>query len=412
MEGFTFVVSIIFSIRFFNHLVIYSYVEFIMRSLLSIVNVIILFFSKVRPLRLKQYFFSFMFHWYLYVSHFKSLLFQIRLNISIVYGIEKHTGSMVRFLFVSNEKFPLFLMNLIYNGKPTVKKIGKEYIWGLKKVDKMYSDDVDAVLVSCDQFYYRWLCKSGMYVFPHLVDMVLDCSIGINEILEGLPRSTKKEIKKVKKRKYSFEVTSDIEKVTMFYQDMYLPTFLKRIGETDMFIPDLLSIKYLLEMGYELMLVTYEGKYVCGGFFYHYKDTLMLKYSGVFEGNIDLIKNRAHSAVYYFFIILAQDRKVKRVDLGGARPFFNDGLFQYKKKWGTIIEPYSLVPEVFGLKILNNSESLKQFLIHNPFIGLNEKNEMVGFVFVDKDELSDEEKEHYEKRFDVPGIHELRFITL
>ena len=116
--------------------------------------------------------------------------------------------------------------------------------------------------------------------------------------------------------------------------------------------------------------------------------------------------------MYYFFIILAQDRKAKRIDFGGTRPFFNDGLFQYKKKWGTIIEPYSLVPEVFGLKILNNSEPMKQFLIDNPFIGITEKNEMAGFVFIGEDEVSDKEKELYEKRFNVPGIHELRFITL
>ncbi len=342
----------------------------------------------------------------------RSIFYQLRLNVYVASGVDKNIGNGVKVLFFGNEQFSLHISDLLFSEKPQIKKIGKECIWRINKRIDANDIDIDAMLISCDRFYRRFLHKDKLFVFPHMVDMVLDSSKGLKETEKSLSRSAKEDIRKVKKNQFSFEITSDIEKLNKFYYEMYLPTLNKIIGETEIFTPNFLFLKFLRESGHELMLITHEGRDVCGVFFQHHGNVLLLKYTGVFQGDIDLIKKGASSALYYFFIILAQDRKAKRIDFEGARPFFNDGLLQYKKKWGMKVEPYSLVPSVFGLKILNNSEPMKQFLIDNPFIGITEKNEMVGFVFIGEDEISDEKKELYEKRFNATGIHELRFIPV
>jgi hypothetical protein len=160
------------------------------------------------------------------------------------------------------------------------------------------------------------------------------------------------------------------------------------------------------------MVISHKGKEVCGVLFEQKDDMMMLRYAGVLQGDIDLIKKGAFSAFYYFFMIYAKEQKMELVNFGGARPFFNDGLFQYKRKWGMKVEPCDLVKEIFGLRIVSESGPLKQFLIHNPFIGMNEKNELIGFVFVDKKTFNDAMNNQCEKRFQTPGVNELRFIKL
>ena len=382
-----------------------------MGSLKSVAEGMISLGTKVCPVWLRSRLFSFLFSLYVYIRRLKTLAFQLRLPVYMITGLEKTSGEHIRFLFVGRKTFPFFLNDLFFTSVPHVEQLGKVSVWRLQKLNCFFSFDIDAVLVSCDKFYLKWLLKADMYVYPHLVDMILDCSPGSKQIFNDLSRDTEKEIKKVKKHGYSFEITSDINKISMFYYDMYLPTVSNRIGKTDMYIPSFLSLRYLCEMGYKLMLVVSEGKYVCGGFFYHNKDVLVLKYSGVLNGNVDYIKKRAHSAVYYFLILFALDRQIKKIDFGGARPFFYNGLFRYKKKWGMMVKPSSLVPEVFGLQIVNNIV-MRRFLIHNPFIGISENNELIGYVFVDKKTFNDGDKKRYETLVDVPGVSTIRFIQL
>jgi len=247
---------------------------------------------------------------------------------------------------------------------------------------------------------------------PHMVDMVLDTSKSLDDLIKGLPHSTQEDVKKIRKEQFSFEITSDIDKLTMFYHEMYLPTLKNRIGETDMFTADLVFFRLLRDLGYQLMMIMYKGTEVSGVFFRRQENVLSLKYTGVLHGDLDLIKKGALTAFYYFFMVYATNLKMNTVDFQGVRPLFNDGLFQYKLKWGMTIEPYDLVKEVFGIQIVTESEPLKQFLIHNPFIGLNEKNELIGFVFVDKKSVSDAVRDEVKKRYQTPGVNEFRFIKL
>ena len=71
-----------------------------------------------------------------------------------------------------------------------------------------------------------------------------------------------------------------------------------------------------------------------------------------------------------------------------------------------------LSKDIFGLRIVSGSGPLKQFLIHNPFIGMNEKNELIRFVFVDKKTSNDAMSNQFEKRFQTLEINELRIIKL
>lgn len=383
-----------------------------MVSLLSIADKMISLGEKIRPLWLKRLKLSFLFHFLSYGFRLQSLFSQLRLSVSLVSGPEVQTGDTIHLLFVGGRKFPVSLGDLIFREKPLIHHQENIFFWRIKELKKRYSDQVDAVLVSCDQFYQRFLHQDDFLVFPHMIDMVLVTSKSLHELLKALPHSAQEDVRKIQKEQFSFEIKSDRDTLDRFYHDMYRPMLKNRIGETDVFTADLVLFRILRELGYQLMMITYKGNEVFGVFFKKQNDTLLLKYAGVLQGDIDLIKKGASSAFYYFFIVYAKDQNVNILDFGGARPFFNDGLFQYKLKWGMTVKPYDPVKDVFGIQIVTERKPLKQFLIHNPFIGLNEKNELIGFVFVDKKTITDTLRNQFEKRFQTPGVNEVRFIKL
>ncbi len=308
-----------------------------------IIDSILRLFSNLRPIWFKRLMLSFLLHLLSCALRLRSLFSHLLLSVSLVSGLEKQTGKTIRILFVGGKRFPVFLSDLIFSEKPMIQNRANVFICRIKDLKKRYAGRVDAVMVSCDQFYQRFLHQDGFFVFPHMVDMVLDTSKSLQELLMILPHSTKEDVRKVRKEQFSFEITSDMDRLEMFYHEMYLPTVKNRFGETDIFTPDLVFLRYLKELDYQLMMITYKGKEVCGVFFKRQGDVLLLKYTGVLQGDVDLIKKGAFSAFYYFFMVYAKDQKVNKVDFGGARPFFNDGLFQYKRKWGVKVEPYDLI---------------------------------------------------------------------
>jgi hypothetical protein len=378
----------------------------------ALVDSVIRLFSNLRPVWFKHSMLSFLFHLLSCGNRLSSLFSQLRLSVFLVSGCEKHTGETIRILFVGGKRFPIFLSDLIFSETPMMHRQGKVFIFRIKNLKIRYDDKVNAVIISCDQFYHRFLHQDGFFVFPHMVDMSLDCSKGFTELSNGFSRDAINDIKMMQKYNFSFEQTKDIEKLKIFYYDMFLETLSKRIGKRDTFTPSLIFLKGLMEIGYELMLITYNGAYVCGGFYYLDADKGLSRYSGVLGGKLNLIKKRTSAAIYYSFIQNALKRNTKKIYFGGVNPFFNDGLFRYKRKWGMKVESYDLVKLVYGLQIVTESGPLKQFLIHNPFIGMNEKNELIGFVFVDQKIFNDTMSNQLEKSFQVPGVKEVRFIKI
>jgi len=384
-----------------------------MVSLISAADKFISGGLNVRPRWLWKWLFSVLFSLYTSINRLKVIASQMRLPVTVVSGVGKDAGEDICFLFIGRETFPLYLNDLLFNRPPQVKQVGTVFIWRLKDLDRFVSSDVDAVLVSCDRFYQRWLQKADLFVFPHVVDMVLDVSGSFDDFYKKMTNSAKADIKKAEKQRYTYEIVSDLDHLRFFYERMYLPLIRTRYPDTPMYIPQFLFFKWLHMIGYRLLFVKdNQGKYVSGCYFHQQGKVGSLRYNGVLDGDFELIRNGAESAIYCFFIVHAQEQKVSILDFGGVRPFFHDGLFFYKRKWGMTVEHSDLIEEIFGLRILSECAPLKQFLLENPFIGLNDKNELVGFVFVDKNSFTDALCVQFEKRFQTPGVNEVRFIKL
>jgi hypothetical protein len=380
------------------------------------VNKLISFFSRIRPIWLKELFFSKSLAVVFCGIRLKSIVHQVRLAVFLVSGVEKQSGEMVQLLFVGTGSFPEFLGNRIFKEKPVVKQCDTVFIWKIKDVKNKYANSVDSVMLSCDRFFQRFLFKEDMLVFPSMVEMVLDTSKPVECLFDKkhITHSAYTDIKKAKKGNFSFEITNDIEKIQFFYDSMFLPMVYTRHKEELAYVPPFLFFKFLREAGYKLFLVYDEkGNPVSGVLFLETGNELFNRYAGIYQGDEGLLKKGATAARYYFSIRYVKEKGIDRFNFGAAEPFFHNGVFKYKQKWGmnAVQTKRTFFPNVFGIYLYPDCKSLRSFLLENPFIGISERNDLVGYVFVDR-ALSIGEKKEVEERFDVSGLQEFRFVEL
>jgi hypothetical protein len=368
-------------------------------------------FGRIHPIWLRRKLFSF-FHALFSVSkRFFRIVSEIRSPVFLVSGIGRTSKEPLQVLFIGRDVVPYFLFHELFDSDPDLEIKGRMWIWNCSKIKKECNSEVAGVLVSCDRFLHRFLHDDGWFVIPHWVSMCFDSSKNLNVLYDELPRSAKYDVKHVKKKDFSFSITTDLNKIRFFYDEMYLPLISSNVDEDEAYIADFLFFLLRLHKGYELLMIRDGKEEIAGVFFIQKHDMITLEYAGVHHGDNSLIKSGAFSAMYYFAIELAKKRGVKKIDFGGVKPFFDDGLFQYKRKWGMKVEPYSIVTDVTGFSMVKDNDDFKQFLLNNPFIGMDKKGRLVWYVFSGK-KLNEVEKKEFEKELKVPGVEKVFFVEV
>ncbi len=72
------------------------------------------------------------------------------------------------------------------------------------------------------------------------------------------------------------------------------------------------------------------------------------------------------------------------------------------------VEPYNIVTDGAGVTLVNESTQFRQFLIDNPFIGMDGKGRFVWYVFADEETLRGTKKS-IEKKLLIPGVNKFCF---
>ena len=319
-------------------------------------------------------------------SRFLFVLSHVSLKGYIVNGKEKHSGKGLRILFISTKAPSSHILNVIFKQKPEIKKKFKVSLLNNKKKINQIKSEIDAVLIKCDRFYAGFFEKQGFTIIPEWVRMTLDISEPFDSFITNLSRSAKEDIRKIKKLGYTYEISQDINKLNFFYNKMYVPYVSWRFPETDI-RTNFYTMKYLFEQGNKLLFVKHKDEYIFGGLFLKNKDKVTATYAGITEGKFDHVKRGVIAASYYYLIQHSKESGANLVDLGSCRPFVNDGLFSYKRKWGAKIgKSGNECSEIYSFKQYSDNKGIKSFLTNNPFIYI-EKNQLNTEACEQKDKI-------------------------
>lgn len=341
------------------------------------------------------------------------ILYRIKhlyLPIYFLHGKEKSSGLDLKVLFFGNKISLLYITNLLFQGEPNKKHIGKTFFWKIDKFVRQYSNEISMVFISTDRFFQKFLRKKSFIVIPGWVDMTLQISDSLEKIEKRFKKSAKEDIRVIKKFGYAYEITNDENKFDMFFNQIRLPYLVKRHGE--LAIPDTFNYnetKDIFERG-RLLLIKHENIYLSGALLVDFGRLLHLCYMGVREGSHYFYKG-AGAALYYYSILWAKENSLKFLDFGSNRPFLNDGSLQYKRKWGANIQPSKRFFEIFGIRILKHNDSaVHYFLKNNPFPFLY-GDYLNGLVFL-PDKINFDEIDKIQNEYYTPGLKQLYLVSI
>jgi len=328
-------------------------------------------------------------------------------SIYVLEGKEKHGNRNLKVLFCGNKMSLLFFINKLFLEDPQKKFLGNFLYSKIDKTVAKFSTDVDLTIIKTDKFFLGHLHKKGFVIIPEWIPTILDISKPLGEIIKNFKGSVKRNIKKINKYNYSFEVTTDVEKFNYYFYKLRQEYFSKKVGEQA--IPgsaDYHDVRCMFNNG-RLFLLKKDGKYIAGFLIIANEDKIRPHCMGIID---DLYTDKlVGSAIFYLFISWAKEQGFNKIPFGISRPFLEDGPLQFKKKWGTTIITKRRPSSIFAIKISNfENESIYDFLENNPFIYYEEKGP-IGAIFRKREQSSDQ-LYHIYRKYDLPGFS--RYITL
>ena len=329
------------------------------------------------------------------------LLSVLRLDFWILQGNEITSKQKLDILYAGTEENRHFLTMLAFDSSSTEEYIGKAWLWNIPKIlkEKVHKDSI--VIAEVPKTFRKLFNKRSYLYIPSWVDGEVDAFSPIKS------DSLLTDLRRIKKKKLSFEVTNDLNQFHNFYYNMHLPYITEAFGNRAViFSYDFMKREFGKHGLYnDLLLIKKEEEYIAGMLMGYSKKGIYLHPLGVKDGNFDYVKDGAIGALFYFPLIYSKEKGYKKVNFGLTRAFLKDGVFQFKKKRGMQIIGTS--NKVFALKPLSTSAGVKGFLLNNPFLYMDETG-FNGAVFIDNDQsLSEGDFERIYKDYYLPGMSRL-----
>ena len=301
----------------------------------------------------------------------------LKFNIWFIKGTEVQSGQRLSIIYGGDLRSRNFIISLAFGDKYEVIELGKRGLFDIFLNAKGIRQSCCIMILKVNDTLCKVIKRNRDFYIPLWVHGEVDIP------LSSLKRSIKCIVKKINREKLSFEVTTEECKISAFYHNMYLPYVNQRHGNV-VILTEYKDVKQHLEAGVcDLMLITKKNEYIAGMLILYQENGPRLWLLGIKDGDQCYLKDHAGIACYYLASSYLQEQGYGSVNLGGSRAFLNDGVLQFKKKWG-----FRLVGKSEGgfvIKPVFASTGLKGFFQRNPFIYMDQRR-LCGAIFVENDE--------------------------
>lgn len=255
-------------------------------------------------------------------------------------GTVVHKGETIRVLSVGRRKLLDPMLSGLFGTLPGFIPDGRRPTWNPAHLRE---DPADLVITEV----HRWMAprfrEDGWVIVPRTVRWH-------GELATVPPPSPSKSLQanlaKLRKQKFSLEQGTGSDAWDEFYRLMVAPQALARHGSTA-WVPSPGFLNAVARRGV-LHFVVEDGVRVAGICSIAHGDTVWFPLMGVRQGDAGLLQRGASVAALALPIEWARANNFRRIDLGRTGSFVNDGLQQYKRKWGfyPVPDPLSLVVAV------------------------------------------------------------------
>lgn len=263
----------------------------------------------------------------------------------------------------------------------THRMIGNYWVWQVLFPDRNIFKNCTFSIIQTTWSLSKLITSKKIFCIPTLVSGSVDLSSDFDLYLKK-NKNAHNNLRKVKKSNFAIEISSDPALFDEFYYKMFQPYIYERYGESSLDISyDRLKSQFLDNC--EILFVVKESLRIAGTMICYNNSKTVLYELGVRNGDFRWVKQGAISALYFHAINYCRSKGIKKISLGGSRPFFSDGVLTYKmRNWNMKIDDYSR-KFYFLFRKHKSSTFAQDFLCKNHFISLK-KGKMVVNAFFSK----------------------------
>lgn len=335
------------------------------------------------------------------VRYLISIFNRVRLDQWILMNKEGSNKEKLTVIYTGQEKSKNYFIKLAYNNICKEHYIGKRWIWNFNHTTKKMAKNVSLTVTEVHESLKKYFKEKNLFYVPCWISTEIDITGEMSSIINN--RGLKSDLSHIRKSKLHYELTNEVNSFKKFYYNMYVPST-KKLHGNQAVIHNYDSMKEIFSKNCDLLLLKKGQEYIAGILIYYMNGKARLWSSGLNNGNIDYIrKYRAKGALYYFSILCLKEKGIKKLSFGLTRAFLNDGVYQYKKKWGLYLLGTTNVG--FLIKPLILTDGLKNFFMNNPFIHFGDDERYFGTIFVDN--INQIKKEKIKKIYKNRYIHGL-----
>jgi len=258
----------------------------------------------------------------------------LRVPITIVRGSTRSDSQPATIIVAGDAHHVDHVIHRFLEAEPRREALGKVQLWTLPSTLRRLRPSGDLTIVRLDRVSAGLFFGTDYLAVPDWVGSVLTVPDNLEALTCG-NRSLRSDLRIVRRNSLKHEVVEADADFTQFYQTMYLP-FVRRRHAQHAFIRNDYWMRRAFRRG-GLMWILQDGQRVAGLLFRRRGQVLYSVAIGTARGEDRFVREGANIATDLFVLEHAKRLGCTLIDFGGSRPFLNDGVLRYKRKWGVTL---------------------------------------------------------------------------
>jgi hypothetical protein len=228
------------------------------------------------------------------------------------------------------------LSRCLFPGEVRRTELGSFPAWRIESATDRLAADAELSIACAHRFYSGLVYQRNCLRIPDAVDLGLRVPENIED-LRASRHSLKQDIRLIRKHGLEMSVTHELADFEFFYNTIYLPYITGRHGELAV-----ASNKAWLRERFRngaVIWAVHQGERLSGVVIELGAGVLHFRALGALAGDPRVTKTGAVAALYLFAIQHARENGRSFIDFGSCKAYLNDGILQYKRKWGMELRP-------------------------------------------------------------------------
>ncbi len=275
-----------------------------------------------------------------------------------------------------------YLSKLAFETVPPAEILGHTPLSRLKEAVLQLRKTYDLVFVEMPFPFLLKISGQGGFLTLPWVPQVLDLKKNGPADAAFRRNEIRGRLAKIKKHGITCRVSSDPARFERFFYDLHLPLMKERHKDMAV-IGDINRYWQFFRKGW-LLEVLYDGKPVYAHFCYKRGNSCCFSVTG---GAVDVdldVKKALPTIAYFYMINHAREAGFSLLDLGKSRPFLDDGVFCFKKKWGAVLSREKQCYEGVWVSPGYQSPAAVRFLSRHPFIFMDGMQNWHGLYLLEE----------------------------